>query len=174
MMAGGMEAKYDSGADWKVYAEALRPDRNTTVGSDFKGGAKAPNIRPPRAARDWTQDGAFFFQGEIPGVLWGQFQLAVDFVCVAMESQRIDVWVGRFHIADEFAGKIGRKPDLPELVSSLHFSFGLRRWSIKETNVVELECPAELGQSLGIPVEKNGVIIDVDLEGSSMVEESGG
>ena len=98
----------------------------------------------------------------------------MGFVGVAMESQSVDVWVGGFDLGNLFAGEIGREPALPELVLALDFALGLRRWSIKEADVVELERPAELGQRVGILREEHGVIIDVDLQRSAVDEESGG
>ena len=91
-----------------------------------------------------------------------------------MKSQSVDVWVGGFDFGNLFAGEIGREPALPELVLALDFALGLRRWSIKEADVVELERPAELGQRVGILREEQGMIIDVDLQRSAVDEESGG
>jgi len=173
-MARGMEAENDLGARRAFDAEALDADGNTTVGADLQSGANTPNIRPPGAARGWAQDRAFCFHGEVPSFLWGQAQLAVRFVGVAMQTQGVDVWVGGFDVGDLLAGEIGWEPSLPELVFTLHFSFGLRGWGIKKANVVELECPAELRQRVGIIREKNGVVIDVDLEWSAVEEERGG
>ena len=82
--------------------------------------------------------------------------------------------VGGFDVGNLLAGEIGWEPALPELVLSFHFPFCLRRWGIKEANVVELERPTELGQRVRIVREKDGVIIDVDLERSAVAEESGG
>ena len=169
-----MEAQNHLGACRIFDAEALDADRNAAVRTDLERGAKTPNIRPPGAARGWAQDGPFFFLGEVPGFLWREAQLTVEFVGVAMESQSINVWVGDFNFGNLFADEIGWEPTLPELVLSLHFAFGLRRWSIKETNVVEFERRAELGQCVGILCEKDGVIIDVDLEGPPVAEEGGG
>ena len=98
----------------------------------------------------------------------------MGFLGVAMEAQRIDVSIGNLDVRDVFTGEVGREAALPELVRALDFSFCLRRWSIKETNVVELERPAELGEGLGILGEKDGVIIDVDLQRSAVAQESGG
>ena len=124
-MAGGMEAQNDPGA-WRTFdAEALAADGNAAIGADLERGANTPNIRPPRAGGGWTQNGPFFFLGEFPGFLWGQAQLAVGFVDVAMEPQSVDVWVGRFDFRNLFAGEIGRESALPELVLALHFSFCL-------------------------------------------------
>ena len=98
----------------------------------------------------------------------------MNFVGVAMESQSINMGVGGLDVGNLFTGEVGWESALPELVLPLHFSFGLGCWSIKETNVIELESRAELGERVGILREKNGVIIDVDLEGATMEEESCG
>lgn len=163
IMAGGMEAENDLGSGGTFDAEALGTDGNPAVGADFYDGADTPNIRPPRAAWGWPQDGAFFLLGEIPGPLRGQAQFAMDFMDVAMEPQSVDMGVGGFDLGDLFAGEIGWEPALPELVFALDFSLGLGCWRIKEAYVVKLERPAELGERLGILREEHGVIIDVDL-----------
>ena len=98
----------------------------------------------------------------------------MGFMGVAMEPQSVDVRVGLMDLVDVFAGEKGREPALPKLVFALDFSLGLGRWSIKETNVVELESRTELSQRVGILREKHGVIIDVDLQGPAVVQESGG
>ena len=173
-MAGGMEAQNRLGTHRKFDPETLPTDGNTAIGADLEHGANAPNIRPPGAARGWAQDGAFRFPGDVPGFLRSKTELAVNFVSVAMEPQSIDVRVGGFHIGNLLAGEIGRESTLPELVLAFDFPFGLRGWSIKETNVVEFESGAELGQRVGILREKYGVIIDVDLEGATVAQEGGG
>ena len=144
-MAAGMEAQHHLGARGTFDPEALGADGNAAIGADLERSADTPNIRPPRAARGWAQDGPLFFLGEFPGLLRGHAQLAMGFVGVAMESQSIDVWVGGFDLSNVLTGEIGRESALPKLVLALDFSFGLRRWGIQETNVVELERPAELG-----------------------------
>ena len=82
--------------------------------------------------------------------------------------------MGAFDLGDVFAGETGREPALPELVFALDFPLGLGCGGIKETDVVELEGPAELGQGFGILREKEGVIIDVELQRTAMEEEGGG
>jgi hypothetical protein len=101
-------------------------------------------------------------------------QFAVGFVGVVMQPQSVDVRVGIFDLGDIFAGEIGREPALPELVFTLDFSFGLRSWGIKETNVVELKSRAQLGEGLGVLGEKHGVVIDVDLQRPAVSQESSG
>jgi len=169
-----METEDYLGAWGTFDAQALSADRHAAVGADLEGGADTPNIRPPRAARGGAKDRALFLLGEFPGLFRGHTQFAVGFVGVAMKSQSVDVGVGGFDLGNLFAGEIGREPALPELVLALDFALGLRRWSIKEADVVELERPAELGQRVGILSEEHGVIIDVDLQRSAVDEESGG
>jgi len=166
-----MEAEDYFGARGTFDAQALGTDGPAAVGADLEGRANTPNIRPPRAAGGGAQDGAFFLLGKFPGLLRGHAQFAMGFVGVAMKSQSVDVWVGGFDLGNLFAGEISREPALPELVLALDFALGLRRWSIKEADVVELEGPAELGQRVGILREKDGVIIDVDLQRSAVDQE---
>ena len=173
-MAGRMEAEDYFGARGTFDTESLGTNGNATIGADPDGRAETPNIGPPGATWGRTQDGALFILGEFPGLLRGHAQFAMGFVGVAMESQSVDVGVGVFDLSDVFAGEIGREPALPELVFALDFSLGLGRWGIKETNVIELEGRAELGERIGILGEEHGVIIDVDLQRSAVDQEGGG
>jgi len=169
-----MEAEHDFGARRPFNAKALGTDGNPAVSADLEGGAEAPNIRPPRAARGWAQHGAFFFFGQFPGTLRGHAQFAVDFMGVAMEPQSVDVRVGRFEFGNLFAGETGWQPALPKLVLPLDFSFGLGRGRIQKANVVKFKRRAQLGQSLGILREKDGVVIDVNLQWPAVAQERGG
>ena len=173
-MASGMEAEHYFSARGAFDSEALGADGNAAIAADLERRAYAPNIGPPRAARGWAQDGPLFFFGQIPGPLGGHAQFAVGFVGIAMESQSVDVRVSGFDLGDLFAGEIGGQSALPELVLPLDFSLGLGCGCIEEANVVELERRAQLGQGLGILCEKDGMVIDVNLQGSSVDQESGG
>ena len=73
-----------------------------------------------------------------------------------------------------FAGKIGWEALLPELVFTLDFAFGLGCGSIKEANVVELQCGAQLGESLRVLSEEDAMIIDIELEWPAVGQEGGG
>ena len=92
---------------------------------------------------------------------------------VTMEPQRVDMGIGEVELGDVFAGEIGGESALPELVFALDFPLGLGCWGIQEANVIELERPAELGQGFGIFREKDGVIINVDLQWPAVRQESG-
>jgi len=59
-------------------------------------------------------------------------------------------------------------------VGAFDFAFGLGGGGIEETDVVKLECPAQLGQGVRIVSEKEAVVIDVDLERASGRPEGGG
>ena len=173
-MARGMEAEDDFGA-WRPFdAEAVGADGYPAVGPDLDRRAHAPNIRPPRAARGWAQHRALFFFGQFPSALRGHAQLAVSFAGIAMESQSVDMRVGQVEFGDLFAGETGWKSALPELVLALDFSFGLGRWGIQEANVIKFKRHAELRQRLRILREEHGMVIDVDLQGSSVAQERGG
>ena len=74
---------------------------------------------------------------------------------------------------DAFAGEIGWKTLLPELVFPLDLALRLRRWGIKEANVVKAESRAQLGQSIRSLGEEHGVIIDVELEWPSIGQKGG-
>jgi len=73
-----------------------------------------------------------------------------------------------------FAGEIGGEALLPELVFALDFALGLGCGSIKETNVVELQSCAQLGESLRVLSEEDAVIIDIELEWAPVGQEGGG
>ena len=125
-----------------LQAQALCANRNAAIEADLDGGSNAPNIRPPGASRGWTQDGTFFFSGQIPGSLWSEAQFAVNFLNVMMETQSGDMSIGLGQLGDAFTGKIGRKSVLPELMFALDFALGLGSGSIKKANIIELESPA--------------------------------
>ena len=74
-------------------------------------------------------------------------------------------------LADFFTGKVGWETILPELVFAFDFALGLRSWGIKEANVVELESPAQLSESARGFSEKDAVVIDVELQGTSVGQE---
>ena len=174
MVAGGMKAKNDLGLGWFFDAQALRADRHAPIAADLDGGAHAPYIIPPRATGRWPQDGTFFFAGLIPRPLRGLTQFAMDFMGVAMCPEVVDLGIGDFDFGNLFAGEVGGQSSLPELMFAFDFAFSLRRGGIQETDVIELERPAQLGQGVGLVREKDTVVIDVDLERASVGLESGG
>jgi hypothetical protein len=93
---------------------------------------------------------------------------------VAMRPQGVHAWVGDFDFGDFFTGEVSGQASLPVLVGAFDFAFGLGGGGIEETDVVKLECPAQLGQGVRIVSEKEAVVIDVDLERASGRPEGGG
>jgi len=169
-----VEAKHHFGFRRFFDPQALRADRHAAIAADFDVGTHAPHIIPPRATWSWPQDGAFFFFGLIPGPLRGLAQFAMDFMGVARRPQVVDLRIGDFDFGDLFAGEVGGQTPLPELMFAFDFTFGLGRGGIEETEVIELERPAQLGEGVRIVSEKETVVIDLDLEWASVGPESGG
>jgi hypothetical protein len=164
VMARGVEAKHYFGFGRFFDSQALCADRHATIVADFDDGSDAPHIIPPRATRGRPQEGAFFFSGLIPGPLRGLAQLAMDFMFVTMRPQGVDLEIGGLDFVDLFAGEVGGQTALPVLVGAFDFAFGLGRGGIEETDVIELERPAQLGEGVGIVREEDAVVIHVDLE----------
>ena len=71
VMAGGMQAQNDFATGRLFDPQPLRADRDAAIGADGQWRAHAPDIVPPRAARDRPHYGTVFFPGLIPGVLRG-------------------------------------------------------------------------------------------------------
>jgi len=169
-----VEAKDDEAARRFFNAEALCADRHASIGADFEGGAHAPNIIPPGASGGWTQGGTFFLFGLGPSAERSLAQFAMNFLGVAMGSQRVDVCIGGLNFPDVFTGKKGGQASLPKLMFAFDFAFGLGRRGITQADVVELKGPAQLGERVGIVGEKDAVIVDVELQGPAVRAEGGG
>ena len=174
VMAIGVEAKHHFGGRWFFDTQALRADGHAAIAADADEGAHAPDIIPPRTTRGGPQNGAFFLFGLIPGPLRGLAQFAMHFVSVAMRPQVVNLRIGGFDLGDLFTGEVGGQAALPVLVGAFDFAFGLWRGGIAETDVIELERPAQLGQGIGILGEKEAVIIHIDLERAAVGEKGGG
>jgi len=174
MMTCGMEAQHDLAAGRSFQAQPLGADGHAAIRADFERGAHAPHIVPPGAAGRGAQGRTLFFPRLIPGSLRGLAQFPMDFVGVVMRPQGVDVPVGDFDFQNLFAGEVGGQPSLPELVFAFDFALGLGRGGIAQADVVELECPAQLRQRVGIVREKDAVVIDVELQRASVGQESGG
>jgi hypothetical protein len=174
VMAGGMEAEDDFASRGFFDGQPLGSDRHPPVGADLDPGPHAPDVMPPRAARDRTDHRTIFLLGFIPCPLRGLTQLAVNFVSVVVRPQGIDMGIGNLDFVDLFAGEVGRQPALPELVFAFDFAFGLRRGSVAQADVIELERPAQLREGVGVLGEEEAVVIDIELEGPSVSQESSG
>ena len=125
MVASGVMTEDEFGFWGRLAAEALGADGDAAIVGDWDDGAFAPDKGPPRTARDGTQDGAFFFSGEGPGLLGFHLEFAMEFVLVAMAAQVRDVRIGLGAGGNVFAGEAGRAAVLPVWVFPFNFAFGL-------------------------------------------------
>jgi hypothetical protein len=98
----------------------------------------------------------------------------MNFVSVVVRPQGVDVRIGNMDFVDLFAGEVGRQPALPELVFAFDFAFGLRRGGVAQADVIELESPAQLREGVRVLSEEEAVVIDIELEGPSVSQESSG
>ncbi len=89
-----MLTEHDSGTGKRFDADAMRAGGHEALSVDVDGGAQAPNKRPPGAVGFGAQDGAFFLEGQVPGLLGRHLEFAMDFGGVAMEAQLIDMGIG--------------------------------------------------------------------------------
>ena len=98
----------------------------------------------------------------------------MDFVGIAVGTQRIDVGIGDGDLVDLFAGEVGRESTLPVLVFAFDFALGLGGGSVEQADVIELERPAELGERFRNIGEKEAVVIDIELERPPVRQKGGG
>jgi len=59
-------------------------------------------------------------------------------------------------------------------MGALDFAFGLGRGSVAEGHAIEVQSPAQLGESFWSVAEKEAVVIDVEFQRQSVLEESHG
>lgn len=63
---------------------------------------------------------------------------------------------------------------MPEVVGALDLAFGLRGGRVTQRDFVEAQGRTELGQSVRLAGEIEGVIVDVEREGEAVGEEDSG
>ena len=126
VVAVGIDAAGDHGAGRLFDAQALCGDGDAAVRADAGLRACAPDVRPPRATRGGAQDGSVFLAGEIPCGLRGGADLAVLFLGVVVDAQRVDPEVGRGQRGDVFGGAECGEALLPEVVGALDFGSPIR------------------------------------------------
>jgi hypothetical protein len=174
VVAVRVAAKHPPAARWSFHSQPRRADGPAASGAKVKGGAHAPPINPPGAARGRTQCGALFLPGLIPGALRRLAQFPLDCLGVVMRPQGVNGRIGHLDFGNLFAGEIGRPPALPERGFAFDFAFGLGRGGGAQAAVVALERPAQLGGRVGIMGEKEAVLINGELPGPSVGQKGGG
>ena len=146
VVACGMQTEHDLGFRRFFDSQALRADGHASIAADLDDGSDAPHIIPPRATRGWTQDGAFFFAGLIPGPLRGLAQFAMDFLFVTVCPQVIDMGIGDCDFGDPFAGEVvsGRKLLFLEAAQDVEvFWTGGESWFSRRQAQTHLNAPAK-------------------------------
>ena len=103
-------------------------------------GLLAPHVGPPRAGGDGTEDGAFFGEGLLVGLLQGLVEFAVVFMLIGVGSELVEQLVGPGEFDDLVGGQEGDEAFLPVVVAAFDFAFGLRG-----RRVAELECRRSRG-----------------------------
>ena len=88
----------DTGAGSDASTQTFVADGHATVGTDFQGSARAPDVRPPWATGDRTQGRAIFPTGFIGRGIRSAAQFAMDFLGVVMMAkffqQIVGIWEG--------------------------------------------------------------------------------
>ncbi len=84
-------AEDDFGACASVDTEALCADRHAAVGADLDRGADTPDKGPPRTVRHRAQQGSFFLESQVPGLLRFHPKFAAEFVLVVMQALVLDM-----------------------------------------------------------------------------------
>jgi hypothetical protein len=102
------------------------------VVADADAGLLAPDVGPPGADGNGTDDGTFFGEGLQMGGVWSLAEFAVDFVVVGMGQE----WGEQMVCAGEFDDVVGGQERdetfLPVVVAAFDFAFGLWGWSVEE------------------------------------------
>ena len=140
--------------------EAQGADRNATIGRDGYLGANAPDIGPPRAGGRDANHRATLGNGQFMSAERGYAQIAVDFLGVVMETEKVDEGIDAGDARDVLCGEKSRETFLPEEMETLDLAFGLMGWSITQGHAIKSEGGSELGKGLRHRGEKEAVIID--------------
>ena len=84
------QAVDEAGAGRSVHGETEGADGDFAVVADADAGLLAPDVRPPRAVGGGADDGAFFGEGLLLGLVRGLAEFAVDFVLVAVGDELVE------------------------------------------------------------------------------------
>ena len=84
VVAARVGAEDEPSAGFGFHPEGKFADVDAAVRADLDAGALTPDKRPPGTGGDWTQGGAVFLLGFIPGTLRGHAQFAMFFMLIPM------------------------------------------------------------------------------------------
>lgn len=156
--------------DWKT----LGTNRDSSVGTDLDVGALAPDVRPPRAAWNWAEDGSSLAERGLGSRVWSHGDLAVSFGAVAMEAEVLEERIGGLRCEDRFGREEAGKAALPVKVESLDFALGLGGVGIAEADSVEVKSRSELGEGVRVLGEEEAVTVDVKFQRESVLAKGSG
>ena len=162
------QAADDLGSGRGVDGQPLDAYRDFAIVTDADVVLLAPDKGPPGASRDGSQDGVFVGEGLLPDGVRRGAQFAVDFVLIDMRQELIQEFVGPLEFQDAVGGQQGRKTFLPVIMPAFDFAFGLGSWGITESDAIEVQGGAELGEGFGRVGEEKGVIIHIEGQGQAM------
>ena len=73
----------------------------------------APDVRPPRAAWNWAEDGSSLAARGLGSRVWSHGDLAVSFGAVAMQAEVLEERIGGLRCEDRFGREEAGKAELP-------------------------------------------------------------
>ena len=69
-----------------AHRKGLSSNGDPTLWADAHGSAEAPDIRPPGTVRNDTESGALLLKSQVPSLLRGHFDFAVEFFGIVVFS----------------------------------------------------------------------------------------
>jgi histidinol-phosphate/aromatic aminotransferase/cobyric acid decarboxylase-like protein len=136
--------------------------------------ALTPDKGPPGAVGDGTQGRAVFGAGlETCGCRSGA-DFAVDFMLVDVGQELVEQTVSAFEFQDAVGRQEGRQAFLPVVMAAFDFALGLRGGGEAQGDAVEVECGAQLGESVGVMGVEEGVVVDIEGQGQAVGLEGAG
>jgi len=166
-IAVGVLAVDDFTSRWRFHGESLGSDGHSPVVADADAGALAEDEGPPRTGGCGSQGPAVFFFGQVPSGLRSATDFAMFFHRVVVAAQDVQEWIGFGQGGNGVGSQQGRKAFLPELVTALDFSLGLRGWSKPQGDTVKAEGIGQLRMAAGQMREEEAVEIDIQAQGQA-------
>jgi len=146
-------------------------DGDLAVIADADVSLLAPDIGPPRAGWGGPQNGTVLSQRLAAGGVRGGAQFAMDLVLVGMEQKLVQQAVGSFQFEDVIGSEQWGQAFLPIVMAAFNFAFGLGCGGKAESDAVEVQSNAQLGESFGQVGEEEGVEVHIKGQRQTVGEE---
>lgn len=173
-VAIGPQAADDVGAGRRIDGQALGADGNLAIVAHADAGAHAPDKGPPGTGGGTAQNGAFAFARLFASGLGSHAQFAMDFVCVDVGKQCVQQGVGTGDFPDVLGSQECGQAFLPVVMAAFDLALGLGCRGVAQGHAVEVKGGSQLGEALGVVGEEDGVVIDVEGQGQSVLLEDAG